>query len=102
MWSHPIKVLDGFWLGVGTDLDNVSWLPPADRFETSPVAARHVYPEVLGVAVQQETWAPHDDEAFVVTYEFKGGLSRRMQLRAARERRFPSSCSFAPTSRACG
>ena len=83
VWSHPIKVLDGFWLGVGTDLDNVSWLPPADRFETSPVAARHVYPEVLGVAVQQETWAPHDDEAFVVTYEFQ----RRFEPQDAAARR---------------
>lgn len=70
LWSHPIKVLDGFWLGLGKDLSDVAWLPPADLFETSPVAVRHDFPQVLGYAVSRETWIPHDEEALVVTHRF--------------------------------
>jgi len=71
MWSHPIKVLDGFWLGLGDSLAGARWLPPAERFETSPVSARHIYPAVSGFAVERETWVPHDEEALVISYTFR-------------------------------
>ena len=77
MWSHPIKVLDGFWLGLGTDPAAASWLAPAERFETSPVAARHIYPRVLDLEIARETWVPHDEEALVITWEFRGNPAER-------------------------
>lgn len=71
LWSHPIKVLDGFWLGIGRHLSDAAWLPPADVFETSPTAAHHVFPEVSGYQVTRKTWIPHEEEALVVTHEFR-------------------------------
>lgn len=76
VWSHPIKVLDGFWLGIGTELATALWLPPAGRFETSPVSARHVYPEVCGFEISREVWVPHDEEAVVIRWELRRKQAR--------------------------
>lgn len=71
LWSHPIKVLDGFWLGIGTEPDNVEWLPRAEAFHTTPLAAKHVYRMSGGRRVDQETWAPHKEEGLVISYRFQ-------------------------------
>ena len=38
LWSHPIKVLDGFWLGFVID-GRVYWQPQAEKFWHSPLAS---------------------------------------------------------------
>lgn len=72
MWSHPIKVIDGFWLGVGPSVDQARWLPEAVGFWKSSISVGHIYGQREGLRIEQETWAAHDAEAIVVTYRIQG------------------------------
>lgn len=73
LWSHPIKVLDGFWLGFVVD-GETKWLPKAEKFWHSPVVSgfEHAVPEIG--EVRTEVFIPSHAEGMLVTYNIKHAL----------------------------
>ncbi|WP_301239344.1 hypothetical protein [Polycladomyces subterraneus] len=53
VWTHPIKLLDGYWFGV-----DGQWLQSAERYTTEPGSVRMDYPVARGVKVTRTEFAP--------------------------------------------
>lgn len=70
LWSQPIKIIDGFWLGLGRGKE-VQWLPPATTYWTTPLESGHMFniPE-SHLRVEQRTFISQQDAALVITYFF--------------------------------
>lgn len=71
VWSHPIKLMDGFWVQIqDSETGEETWLGPADTFTNLPHANRFTYtlPE-LGLAVERFEFCPNGMRGIVVEYE---------------------------------
>ncbi len=75
VWSHPIKLLDGFWLQV-----DGAWLTPASRFVSGPFWSAHEY-DVAGLHVIRRQFVPDGQRAVVVRYTFQSPSARTLRLR---------------------
>lgn len=76
LWSHPIKVLDGFWLRIDD-----RWLGPAGRFISAPWWNAQEYDCPGGLAVTRAQYVPDGEPALVVRYTFRSPTPRRLALR---------------------
>jgi len=76
LWSHPIKLLDGFWLAI-----DGQWLPAADRFISGPFWNAHEYTLPDGLTVTRRQFAPDGERAIVVRYTLRSPVARTLQLR---------------------
>ncbi len=76
LWSHPIKLLDGFWLRIDDQ-----WLPSADRFISGPFWNAHecILPD--GLTVTRRQFAPDGERAIVVRYTLRSSVARTLRLR---------------------
>ncbi|MGI6149128.1 MAG: amylo-alpha-1,6-glucosidase, partial [Limnochordia bacterium] len=83
LWSHPIKVLDGFWLGFVID-GRVYWQPQAEKFWHSPLASGFWYRFDAVGTVEAEVFIPSHHEGMLVTYRIchdqTGGAPRRIRV----------------------
>lgn len=71
VWTHPIKLLDGFWLKL-TGAAGEFWLEKADKFVVGPGFCEHVYNvAAMGVTVTRREWVPDEIPALVVEYSVK-------------------------------
>jgi hypothetical protein len=53
VWTHPIKLLDGYWFGV-----DGQWLQSVERYTTEPGSVWMDYPVTRGVKVTRTEFAP--------------------------------------------
>jgi hypothetical protein len=67
IWVPPLKVLDGYWLGLHTEGQAVTWLTTPDGWQMGPdgVTFRYALP-TLGVSVERREWIVPDEPVMVV------------------------------------
>lgn len=81
IWSHPIKLLDGFVLNIGEGTN--SWcLTDAQQFVNYPVANRHLF-ALNDLEVQRVQFAPDGLEGLVVEYSIKNSSPEKRTLQLA-------------------
>jgi glycogen debranching enzyme len=61
VWAHPIKLLDGYWLRLGTH-----WLTNADKFTSGPGYVEMSFPSVDGIGVTRTEFSPDGIPAVLV------------------------------------
>ncbi|WP_458208755.1 hypothetical protein [Haladaptatus sp. NG-SE-30] len=72
LWAHPVKLLDGFWLGIEEPTGNPHWLVDADEFTTRPVGVEHRHRLTeQALDVRQQTFIPDGVPGLVIRYEFR-------------------------------
>ncbi len=76
VWTHPLKLLDGFWLS----LDGI-WLPEAVRFVSGPFWSAHDYDLADGLFLRRMQFAPDGERALVVRYTLRSTVGRSLTLR---------------------
>lgn len=76
VWSHPIKLFDGFWLRIDD-----AWLPDADRFVSGPCWNAHEYALPDGLTVTRRQFAPDGERAIVARYALRSPTARTLRLR---------------------
>ncbi len=76
IWSHPIKLFDGFWLRIDDE-----WLPDAARFVSGPFWNAHEYALPNGLAVTRRQFAPDEERAIVARYALRSPTARTLRLR---------------------
>jgi glycogen debranching enzyme len=69
IWNHPIKLMDGFQLALGTE--ELVCLADAQTFTNYPAANKHDYLPVEGVEVSRMQFVPDGVEGMVVAYQFE-------------------------------
>jgi hypothetical protein len=67
VWSPPLKLLDGYWLGLRARGQTVQWLTAPDtwRMSTDGVTLSYALP-ALGIAVERREWIVPDEPALIV------------------------------------
>lgn len=67
VWAPPLKLLDGYWLGIRQQGQPVRWLTAAATWQITSegVALGYTLPE-LGLAVERLEWAVPDEPVLVV------------------------------------
>ncbi len=84
IWAHPIKLLDGFWLGLEhPDFGSTRWLCEADACRVSPGFTEFDY-RFPGLTIRRRDFAPDGLPALVVSLRItaSGRWPAGMQLRA--------------------
>ncbi len=76
LWTHPIKLLDGFWLRIDEE-----WLQGAHTFLSDPFSVTHGYAQADGLQVTRRQFIPDGEPALVVRWNFKAPTARRLALR---------------------
>lgn len=86
VWDHPIKLLDGFWLGVtfgSTDLLNASgkthWLTQASRWRMTPGQVEIAY-HLPNLEVVRRECGVDDYEGMIVRLELTNHSKKRLPL----------------------
>ena len=86
VWDHPIKLLDGFWLGVSfeqTDLMNAGgkthWLTQASRWRMTPGQVKIVY-QLPDLEVVRREYGVDDYEGMIVRLELTNRGQRHLPL----------------------
>lgn len=77
VWNHPIKLLDGFFIGI-RESDDVTW-PKADAFRTYPFYTEHITDQKNYRLVRRQ-FVPDDQEGVVVTLFFTNQTEEEMQV----------------------
>lgn len=67
VWAPPIKLLDGYWLGVRVDSGETHWLTLANEWQRAAdgVTLRYTVP-ALGLEVTRRDWIVPDESALVL------------------------------------
>lgn len=81
VWNHPIKLMDGYQLAIGTD--ELTCLNAAKQFINYPVGNKHVYEEVEGVTTSRFQFAPDGLEGLIVEYQLQNNSSNTVNLSLA-------------------
>lgn len=76
LWTHPIKLLDGFWLRV-----DGRWLERAAHYISGPFWSAHTYDLPDGLRVTRRQFAPDGEPAIVARYTFHSPVARTLRLR---------------------
>lgn len=76
IWTHPLKLLDGFWLSI-----DGAWLPDATRFVSGPFWSAHDYDLTNGLSIRRTQFAPDGERALVVRYALRSTTTRSITLR---------------------
>ncbi|MDR7073292.1 glycogen debranching protein [Fictibacillus barbaricus] len=72
VWTHPIKLLDGYWLHVKeTDDEQGFWLKEADRFHNYPFYNEHDYSLANHLEIVRRQFCPDGTEGVIVSYFVK-------------------------------
>lgn len=75
VWTHPIKLLDGFWLRVDGE-----WLPSATHFISGPFWNAHEYVLPNGLVVTRRQFVPDGERASVVRYSLRSSVACTVRL----------------------
>ncbi|MFY0688057.1 MAG: glycogen debranching protein [Cyclobacteriaceae bacterium] len=80
IWSHPIKLLDGFALNINND--NSSWcLNNAGSFRNYPIGnAHHFENRIMDLEVERFQFAPEGLEGLIVMYAIKNKSNKNQRL----------------------
>lgn len=76
LWTHPVKLLDGFWLEVGGH-----WLENACRFTSGHFWSTHSYHASPELSVSRLQYAPDGEPVMVVRYSFCTQAARTIRVR---------------------
>ena len=70
IWTHPIKLADGFWLKiVDTDNNDEKWLSDSEDFITYPFGNTFIYAPVFnGIDVVRFQFAPDEIQGVIIEY----------------------------------
>ncbi|MCQ6267926.1 glycogen debranching protein [Fictibacillus sp. WQ 8-8] len=85
VWTHPIKLLDGYWLHLQeTDSTHGFWLEEADVFHNYPFYNEHEYMiKERELTVIRRQFCPDQTEGAVVTYEVTNQSDKRRVFQAS-------------------
>lgn len=78
IWDHPIKLMDGFQLAIGTT--KLVCLANAQTFTNYPAANQHEYSPIDGVKVSRMQFVPDGVEGLVVEYQIENTTDRSLDL----------------------
>jgi len=70
VWTHPIKLLDGFWIGVKVDNQRFEWLKEAILFRNYAFYSEHIY-EMPELKITRMQFAPENLPGIIVKYTFE-------------------------------
>jgi len=70
VWSHPIKLLDGFWMGIKVDNQRFEWLKEATLFKNYAFYNEHIY-EKPEIKITRMQFAPENLPGIIVKYTFE-------------------------------
>lgn len=79
LWVHPQKVLDGFWLGLQWDQDEIT-MPRATSVRTWPAFTEHCYRSSDDWSMWRRQWVPDGLPALVVDLTVKNETSTPKML----------------------
>ncbi|MGP6139947.1 MULTISPECIES: alpha-L-rhamnosidase-related protein [unclassified Jeotgalibaca] len=77
IWMHPIKLLDGFWLGFKEE--QIEWLSEATTFVNYPYYNEHIY-EKQNLTIIRRQFAPDAIPGLIVKYEIKNKTNLPQEL----------------------
>ncbi|MED1204662.1 hypothetical protein [Heyndrickxia acidicola] len=67
IWMHPIKILDGFWMGLKVDGRQFEWLKQASIFRNHPFYNEHIY-QAHELVITRFQLAPQETPGLIVRY----------------------------------
>lgn len=70
IWMHPIKILDGFWMGLKVEGREFEWLKQASLFRNYPFYNEHIY-HVHELEITRLQFAPQETPGMIVRYILK-------------------------------
>ncbi len=78
VWAPPLKLLDGYWLGIRAGRGPIRWLTSAVTWRIDPEGVTLTYqvPE-LGVEVERREWVVPDQPALVVEVTLRRHLAAK-------------------------
>jgi hypothetical protein len=76
VWTHPIKLLDGFWLQVGG-----TWVSSSSRFTVGPFWNAFEFSELDGLRLARQDFVPDGEPAIVVRFTLESARARTLSLR---------------------
>ncbi|MFC3801716.1 glycogen debranching protein [Cohnella sp. GCM10012308] len=85
LWTHPIKLMDGFWLHLAEAADSSggAWLEKAEAFHNFAFYNEHDYAvPALGLHAVRSQFCPDEHPGFVVEYRLRDTSGRSRELTA--------------------
>lgn len=88
LWLHPVKLLDGFWLGIrdreddgGASGETPVWLTEARIFVNHPFHNEHRYTMGgLGLEIVRRQFCPDGEQGILVSFDIRNLLDRPRSL----------------------
>ena len=77
VWTHPIKLLDGFWLGLKVEDKPFAWLKRATLFRNGGFYNEHGY-ELPTLRVIRRQFVPEDTPGVVVMFSFENLCEKKI------------------------
>ena len=78
IWNHPIKLMDGFQLAVGTE--ELVCLTSANEFINYPVANQHLYNDLEDISVSRMQFVPDGEQGMIVEYSISNTSAQQLLL----------------------
>jgi len=79
VWTHPIKLLDGFWLELGVNGKEKQWLKKANSFTNYACYNTHDY-HLDDVHITRLQFAPKDLPGVIVKYTFENQTDETLTI----------------------
>jgi glycogen debranching enzyme len=79
VWTHPIKCLDGFWLGLSVNNQPFTWLKEAYTFCNYGFYNEHIY-ELPPLKVIRRQFVPLETSGVVIEYFFENTGNQDIQI----------------------
>jgi len=79
VWMHPIKLLDGFWMGVKLDDTPFEWLKKATLFRNQAFYNENIY-EMAKMKITRMQFSPENLPGIIVKYTFKNTSDKKISL----------------------
>ena len=80
VWTHPIKLLEGFWLGLKINDEPFTWLEEASVFRNYGFYNEHIY-ELPTLRVIRRQFVPEDTPGVVVLFRFENLTGQEVEIK---------------------
>ena len=80
VWTHPIKLLDGFWMGLTLNENKHHWLKGAKTFTNYAFYNTIAY-ELEGLEIERKHFAPEDTSGLIVSYTFNNKTDKAISFK---------------------
>ncbi|MBK5722978.1 amylo-alpha-1,6-glucosidase [Dysgonomonas sp. Marseille-P4677] len=82
IWTHPIKLADGFWARIGENsVPDGVWLIEADEYITYPFGSEFIYKDKLeDLEVNRFQFAPDQEKGVIINYTIKNNSAKARNI----------------------